>query len=373
MLSEQEVAVDPGRLERAQRALARHDVGALLIGPSAELRYLVGYEALALERLTLLVVPVEGHPVLVVPELEAPRARDSGAAALVELVTWTETVDPIELVRTRLAAAGVAAARLAVQDRLWSCFILALQAALPDARWLPASEVMRDLRLVKDTEEIAALRAAGAAIDAVHARVPELLRVGRSERSVARDIAELILEDHDTVNFVIVASGPNGASPHHESGARRLVAGDAVVVDIGGTRAGYCSDMTRDYAIERLPEDYAPLHLVLEAAQQAAVAHVRPGVSAAAVDAAARGPIAAAGHGHHFVHRTGHGIGVEEHEEPWIVAGNDTPLVAGMTFSVEPGIYVPGRFGARIEDIVCVTDAGVERLNHRPREVIVCG
>jgi Xaa-Pro aminopeptidase len=372
MAADPEVTVST-RLVRAQQALRDLDVGALLVGPSADLRYLVGYHALPLERLTLLVVPAEGDPALVVPTLEAPRAADSGATAHAELLTWQETDDPFDLVRDRLRAGGVAEATLAVQDQLWATFTLALQARLPGARWLPGGTVMRELRQVKEPDEVAALHAAGAAIDAVHARVPDLLRPGRTEREVGRDIAELILEDHDTVDFVIVASGPNGASPHHETGDRQLEVGDAVVVDIGGVRQGYCSDMTRNYAVGRLPDGYAALHAVLEDAQEAAVATVRPGVPAEAVDAAARDRIAAAGHGEHFVHRTGHGIGIEVHEEPYIVAGNTLPLATGMAFSVEPGIYLPDRYGARIEDIVVVTEDGVARCNHRPREVIVCG
>jgi Xaa-Pro aminopeptidase len=371
MAADPEVAVST-RLARAQQTLRDLDVGALLVGPSADLRYLVGYHALPLERLTLLLVPATGDPALVVPSLEAPRAVDSGATAHAELVTWEETDDPFDLVRDRLAAAGVTAASLAVQDQLWASFTLALQARLPTARWLPGGTVMRELRVVKDRDEVAALHAAGAAIDAVHARVPELLRPGRTEREVGRDLAELILEDHDQVDFVIVASGPNGASPHHETGTRCLEVGDAVVVDIGGVRQGYCSDMTRNYAVGRLPDGYAELHAVLEQAQEAAVAAVRPGVPAQAVDAAARDHLTAAGYGDRFVHRTGHGIGIEVHEEPYIVAGNGLPLAAGMAFSVEPGIYLPGRYGARIEDIVVVTDDGVARCNHRPREVIVC-
>jgi Xaa-Pro aminopeptidase len=363
--------VDDRRLARAQDALAARGLSALLVGPSADLRYLVGYHALPLERLTLLIVPAAGEPALVVPELEAPRAIASGAAQRTTLHTWAETDDPIALVRDRLRGLGAAEGTIAVQDRLWTSFTLALQERVPAARWVPGSTVMTELRVVKDAEEIAALRAAGAAIDAVHASVPDLLRPGRTEAEVGRDIAELILDDHDTVNFVIVASGPNGASPHHETGERVISPGDAVVVDIGGTRAGYCSDATRDYAIGTVSADYQRLHTVLEEAQDAAVGAVRPGVSAASVDAAARDHLTAAGYGENFIHRTGHGIGVEEHEEPWIVAGNEQLLCAGMAFSVEPGIYVPDRHGARIEDIVVVTDDGVERLNHRPRTITV--
>jgi Xaa-Pro aminopeptidase len=364
--------VNADRIGRAQAALQRTGVDALLVGPSADLRYLVGYHALPLERLTMLVVPADGAPTLVVPTLEAPRAEASGAAGLASLVAWGETEDPIALVADRLAAAAATSGRIALQDRLWTSFTLHLQQALPQADWVVGSTIMRELRLVKSEEEIQALRDVGAAIDAVHARVPDLLRPGRTEAEVGRDIADLILEDHDEVNFVIVASGPNGASPHHETGERRLEDGDAVVVDIGGTRNGYCSDVTRDYVIGAVPYGYAALHRVLEAAQDAAVHAVRPGVTAEAIDAAAREPIAEAGYGEQFVHRTGHGIGIEEHEEPWIVSGNTEPVSAGMAFSVEPGIYIPGRYGARIEDIVIVTEDGVERVNHQPRGFVVC-
>ncbi|WP_211262488.1 M24 family metallopeptidase [Nitriliruptor alkaliphilus] len=360
------------RLERLRAAMRTRGVDALLVGPSADLRYLVGYHALPLERLTMLVVPVDGPASLIVPELETARAEASGATHHADLVTWGETDDPVAHVVDRLAAAGTdLGGTFGVQDRLWTSFTLGLQAALGGARWVPGSSVMRDLRIVKTAAEIQALRDVGAAIDAVHAAVPDLLRPGRTEAEVGRDIAERILDDHDEVNFVIVASGPNGASPHHETGDRTLEVGDAVVVDIGGTRAGYCSDSTRDYALGHLPDGYADLHRALEEAQEAAVQAVRPGVSAEAIDAAARDHLDTAGYGRYFVHRTGHGIGVEEHEEPWIVAGNADPVATGMAFSIEPGIYVPDRYGSRIEDIVVVTEDGVERVNHRPREVLV--
>ena len=360
------------RIRRAQEAMSQRHVGALLIGPGADLRYLVGYHALPLERLTLLVIPTVGDPALVVPELEAPRAVDSGAERFVPVVSYPETQDPIARVVEILAAADATDARIAVHDRLWTSFTLRLQAALPSATWVPGNTVMRDLRLIKSAAEVEALREVGAAIDRVHAQVPELLRPGRTEAEVAREIADRILDEHDEVNFVIVASGPNGASPHHEPGDRVLDRGDAVVIDIGGTRAGYCSDMTRDYVIGEAPEGYTALHEILEEAQAAAVAAVRPDVTAAVIDAAAREVITAAGYGDRFIHRTGHGIGVEEHEEPWIMAGNDERLRPGMAFSVEPGIYLAGRYGARIEDIVVVTEDGVEPLNRRPRRFLVC-
>jgi Xaa-Pro aminopeptidase len=364
------VIVDLARIRRVQQLLRERDIDALFVGAGADLRYLTGYHALPLERLTLLVVPAAGDAELVVPELEAPRAKASGAGDLVDVRTFTETDDPFETVAAIVRGAGGDHGTYAVQDRMWTSFTLRLQATLDGRDWLPGSTVMRELRTVKTPDEVAALRRVGRAIDEVHAQVPGLLHEGRTEAEVGRDIAERILAGHDDVNFVIVASGPNGASPHHETGGRVLERGDAVVVDIGGTLDGYCSDMTRNYTVGPAPDGYRELHDVLLAAQRAAVAAVRPGVPAEEVDRAARDVIAAAGHGDHFVHRTGHGIGVEEHEEPWIVAGNDEPLVAGMTFSVEPGIYVPERYGARIEDIVAVTEDGVERLNVLDRELV---
>lgn len=362
------VRIDAQRLADAQAQMRTTGIDAMFVGPSADLRYLTGYHALPLERLTLLIVPADGDVSLVVPDLEAPRAEQSGAPSFAELVTWGETDDPFDRVMDRLRAAGTASdGTYAVQDRLWSAFTLRLQERLPGAGWVPGASVMRPLRIVKGPDEVAALREVGAAIDHVHALVPQLLRAGRTEREVGHDIAELILGSHDEVNFVIVASGSNGASPHHETGDRPLEAGDAVVVDIGGRLDGYCSDETRNYAIGHVPDGYAELHAALEQAQDAAVEATRPGVTAESIDAAARDLLDDRGYGHLFVHRTGHGIGVEEHEDPYIVGGNSEPVAPGMAFSIEPGIYDRGRYGARIEDIVVVTDEGVERLNHRPR------
>ncbi len=360
------------RLTAARAAVRAAGLDALLVGPSADLRYLVGYDAHAMERLTLLVLPAEGDPWLLVPALEEPAARASGAAEQVEVRTWGETDDPVAMVASGLRH-GSADGAVAVADQLFSVFTLALQDALPTTVFRPGGPVLRELRMHKDASELAALRAVGAAIDAVHAEVPGLLRPGRSEAEVARDIGELILAEHDEVAFIIVGSGPNGASPHHAVSDRVLVPGDAVVVDIGGVKDGYCSDMTRNYAIEQLPPGYGELHAVLEQAQEQAVQRVAPGVAAAEIDAAAREVIEAAGYGENFIHRTGHGIGVDVHEHPYIVGSNLEPVSAGMAFSVEPGIYLPGRYGARIEDIVLVTDDGVERVNHRPRAVLLAG
>ncbi|GIJ37800.1 M24 family metallopeptidase [Micromonospora andamanensis] len=361
----------PGRLAAAQRAVAVAGLDALLLSPGSDLRYLTGYDAHAGERLTLLVLPAEGEPTLVVPTLERPAAEASPAPATgVRIVDHADGSDPYPLV---IAALGGPVGAVGLADRMWAEQVLALRAALPDARQRLASAVLRELRVHKSAAEIEALAEAGAAIDAVHARMGEWLRPGRTEAEVAANIAAAIrAAGHVTVDFVIVAAGPNGASPHHGTSDRPIGVGEPVVVDIGGTMpSGYRSDCTRTYlAGGTAPAEFLDYYTVLHEAQRAAVAAVRPGVSAEAVDAAARAPITAAGYGDAFLHRTGHGIGLDGHEEPYVVAGNDRRLAAGMTFSVEPGIYLAGRHGARIEDIVVCTTDGVRRLNTTPTELI---
>jgi Xaa-Pro aminopeptidase len=356
------------RLSDAAAAAAESGLDALLLTPGPDLRYVCGYDAHALERLTCLAVLASGDSFLVVPRLELPAAQASPAGRLgLDLVAWEETDDPYAIVAKRLgspAAVGLA-------DRMWALMVLRFAAALPRARQELASTALSRLRSRKSTAEIAALHEAGQAIDRVHAQVPGWLRAGRTERQVAADIGEAILaEGHSTADFAIVASGPNAASPHHTAGDRVLLPGDAVVVDIGGTMpTGYCSDCTRTYVLGEPADDFAAYYQVLKDAQDAACAAVRPGISAESIDAAAREPITAAGYGQFFMHRTGHGIGLETHEDPYIVAGNTEPIQAGHAFSVEPGIY-PGKDGARIEDIVVCTDEGAERLNNATRELV---
>jgi Xaa-Pro aminopeptidase len=357
------------RLDAAAKAARDAGLGALLLTPGPDLRYVTGYDAIQLERLTCLVVPADGTPFLVVPKLELAAAMASPASAAgLEIVAWQETEDPFGMISARLAGAG----SVGLSDRMWALNVFKFRAALPSARQELASAALRGLRIRKTPAEVAALRAAGAAIDRVHARVPEWLRPGLTEREAGNRIAEAILaEGHAQVDFVIVGSGPNAASPHHDLSDRVLLAGDVVVVDIGGTMpSGYCSDCTRTYAIGQPPAEFAAYYKVLEDAQQTACAVVRPGVSAESVDNAARSVIADAGYGQWFIHRTGHGIGLETHEDPYIVAGNTETLEPGMAFSVEPGIY-PGPHGARIEDIVVCTADGYERLNNATRELVI--
>ena len=363
-------SISPDRLQRAQQATAAAGLDALLITPGADLRYLTGYEAMPLERLTCLVLPAEGDPVLVVPTLERPAAEASGAGGIgLEITAWDETDDPYAVVSSVVPGART----VAVDNHMWAEKVMAFRDAMPGAAQGLAGDVLRELRMRKTPAEVEALRRAGAAIDRVHGRMGEWLRAGRTEREVGHDIAEAILaEGHVRVDFVIVAAGPNGASPHHELSDRVIAPGDPVVVDIGGTTsAGYCSDSTRTYAVGEPPADFRRYYDVLLRAQTSQTDAVRPGVTAAELDAIGRDIIAAAGYGDHFVHRTGHGIGLETHEEPYIVAGSDRRLEPGMAFSVEPGIYLPGRHGARIEDIVVCTPDGGERLNRTGRELVV--
>jgi Xaa-Pro aminopeptidase len=366
-----DIAVWRERLGRVRGAAGDAGADALVVVPGAELRYLIGAGKGSHERLTALLVPNDGPAVLVVPALEAP-AYDAGSleALGIEVLPWRDGADPYALAAERLGETR----RVAVSDEMAARHVLPLRAALGGADLTLAGPIVTTLRIRKDAAEVDALRRAGQAIDRVHARVHEWLRAGRTEADVGADVAATIVaEGHERADFVIVASGPNAASPHHALSDRVIEPGDVVVVDIGGpVPEGYNSDSTRTYAVgEPRDRDVAVAYEVLQRAQQAAVDAVRPGVTAEAVDAAAREVISAAGFGEAFLHRTGHGIGLEVHEEPYIVGGNPLLLEPGMAFSVEPGVYFAGRWGARIEDIVVVTEGGAEALNRRPHELMI--
>jgi Xaa-Pro aminopeptidase len=359
------------RLDAARAATAAVGLDALLLSPGSDLRYLTGYAAKATERLTLLVLPVEGPATLIVPRLERPDAEAAPAGRLgVTITDHLDGSDPYPVVADLLAGART----VGLANRMWAEQVLALRLVLPGVTQRLAGDVLRELRMRKSPEEVEALRRAGAAIDVVHARMGEWLRSGRTEAEVAADIATAIRAvGHERADFAIVASGPNGASPHHHTSDRVIGVGDPVVVDIGGTMPdGYCSDCTRTYvAGGQPPADFAEYYAALHEAQLAGLAAVRPGVPAESVDAACRDLLAKAGYGPEFLHRTGHGIGLDGHEDPYLVSGNDLPLEAGMAFSVEPGVYRAGRHGARIEDIVVCTESGADRMNTLPTELVV--
>jgi len=343
-------------------------VDVLLLSTGADLPYLTGYEAMSLERLTMLVLPAHGDAALVVPRLEAPRVVERPDAF--EVLPWDETDDPIEVVAglVQRVEPGVTAA--AIGDHTWARFVLDLQAALPDVGFRRAVDVTGPLRVVKDAAEIEALRAAARVVDDVAAAMRTRPFAGRTELDVHRELVERMLAGgHDRANFAIVAAGANAASPHHDPTDRVIVPGDVVLCDFGGTMHDYYSDITRMFVVGRTDPEVRDVYAVLLEAQEAGVQAARVGARCEDVDAAARRVIDDAGYGEYFVHRTGHGIGTEAHEDPYVVRGNTTPLVPGHAFSVEPGIYLPGRFGLRLEDIVVATGAGPERLNHAPRDL----
>ncbi|MEX1296149.1 MAG: Xaa-Pro peptidase family protein [Candidatus Limnocylindrales bacterium] len=365
------------RILRAQVAVGEAGASALLVGVGPELEWLTGYAAHGGERLNLLIIPAEGDVSYVSPRLEAAAALAAPGldAHRVHLETWDETDDPFLLVPGLLPPR--VPLRCLVSDGLRAQFVLGLQEVLPGAGWGLASSVLAPLRRVKDPEEIELLRAAAHAADRAIERVLRGPLVGRTEADVARDVRDALVEEgHDTAEFAIVASGPNSASPHHEPSDRVIEAGEPLLLDIGGRRAGYCSDITRTVWIaaddrSAPDETFRTIYELTAAGQAAARAAVRPGISFGALDAAARELIAAGGYGDHFIHRLGHGIGLEVHEEPYAVAGNRETAVAGNTFSCEPGIYLEGRFGVRIEDAVVCTAAGGESLNEASRELLV--
>jgi Xaa-Pro aminopeptidase len=374
------------RIAAAQRGADAAGFAALLIGVGADLRYLTGYPARPLERLTMLVIPADGDPSLVAPRLEAAPARSCPPAAAgdLQVVTWEEADDAHALVagmvRGALDEPRGRGLRIAVSDDLPARHLLRLRDHLDEAHLELASPVTRELRIVKDADEIALLTEAAHAADRVVAQIAAGRLVGRTEADVAREIRErLIAEGHDEAQFAIVGSGPNSASPHHEASERVIGAGEPIVLDIGGTIDGYGSDITRTLWVtgddrSNGPDDrFRHLFDVLQGAQSAATRAVRPGITPEAIDAAAREPIDAAGYGDAFFHRTGHGIGLEGHEEPYIIAGNHEPLREGMAFSVEPGIYLVGEYGARIEDIVVCGPDGPIVLNEVSRDLHVVG
>jgi Xaa-Pro aminopeptidase len=348
-------------------------VEVLLLSLGADLPWLTGYEAMPLERLTMLVLPVDDQATLVVPALEAPRVAHD--PRLFEMRPSAEHEQACDVV------AGLVGARaeLAVSDRCWAAHLLELERALPRAHWRSAREVVGPLRAVKDAQEISALKAAGAAADEVAEALlaGEIALIGRTEADVSAEISRRLCEaGHDRVNFSIVGSGPNSASPHHEPGGREIGRNEVVVCDFGGSLSlgdgvGYCSDITRTVVTGEPEPEFFELYEVLRRSQRAAVAAAVVGRACEQVDRAGRDPITAAGYGAAFIHRIGHGIGIEEHEDPYMVEGNATAIVAGHAFSVEPGIYLAGRFGARIEDIVVATDEGPLACNQADHHLAV--
>ncbi|WP_328320457.1 aminopeptidase P family protein [Streptomyces sp. NBC_00388] len=359
------------RMARAARSAADAGLAGVLVAPGPDLVHLTGYRpTAATERMTLLVITEDRDPVLVVPALEAADAEHAVGAPALTLLDWTDGKDPYGITAALLGPDG----RFAVSDNGWAMHLLGLQRALPDSSYQSLTEALPMLRAVKDAPELARLEAAGAAADATYEEILKVRFSGRRETEVAADLAALLRQfGHSQVDFTVVGSGPNGASPHHEAGERVIGTGDMVVLDFGGLKDGYGSDTSRTVHVGPPGAEEQRVHDIVRAAQEAGCRAVRPGVACQEIDRAARAVITDAGYGERFIHRTGHGIGVTTHEPPYMIEGEEQPLVPGMCFSVEPGIYLPGRFGVRIEDIVTVTEDGGRRLNTTRRELAVVG
>jgi D-alanyl-D-alanine dipeptidase len=355
------------RMRRVVDDAGEVGLDGVLVGPGPDLTWLTGYRPTAItERLTVLVLVPGRAPTLVVPALERPDAASATGAPSLELVDWADGTDPYQVVVPLLARSG----RFGISDSTWAMHLLGLQQGLPETSYHALSPTMPMLRAVKDDNELARLAAAGAAADATFGEIVEVPFAGRRETEVAADLARLLREHgHEQVDFTVVGSGPNGANPHHEAGHRVIEPGDAVVLDFGGLMHSYGSDTTRTVTVGDPSAEVQEVHDIVRDAQQAAFEAVRPGVPCQEIDRVARRVITDAGYGEQFIHRTGHGIGVTTHEPPYMVEGEEQPLRPGMCFSIEPGIYLAGRFGVRIEDIVTVTEDGGRRLNNTDRHV----
>jgi Xaa-Pro aminopeptidase len=352
-------------LARAGRVVAsasEKGLSGVLVTPGPDLVWLTGYRPTAItERLTVLVLTPEREPTLLVPTLERPDAEAAEGARGMAILDWADATDPYAAASPLLRPDGV----YGISDSAWALHLLGLQAALPGTAYRSLTEGLPMMRAVKDADELARLAAAGAAADAAYGEIVKVRFAGRKETEVAADLADLLRRfGHEQVDFTVVGSGPNGANPHHEAGDRVIQPGDAVVLDFGGLMFGYGSDTTRTVCVGEPTAQIREVHEIVRRAQQAGVEAVRPGVACQDIDRAARAVISDAGYGREFIHRTGHGIGVTTHEPPYMVEGEEQPLVPGMCFSVEPGIYLAGRFGVRIEDIVTVTEDGGRRLNN---------
>jgi len=355
------------RMARAAQQAADAGLTGLLVTPGPDLLYFTGYAPIAItERITMLVLQVSRPPAVIVPILERPDAEAAPGAGALSVSDWTDGDDPYEATAALLDAEG----RYAISDSAWAMHVLGLQAAVPESSYVSMTSALPMVRAIKDADELERLAAAGAAADASLEEIVEVRFAGCTEREVAANLADLLRKHgHSQVDFTVVGSGPNGANPHHEMSERIIEEGDMVVLDFGGLKNGYGSDTTRTVHVGEPTDEEREVFEVVRRAQQAGFEAVRPGIACQEIDRAARKVITDAGYGEYFIHRVGHGIGLTTHEPPYMVEGEAHPIEPGMCFSIEPGIYLPGRFGVRIEDIVVATEDGGRRLNNTSHDM----
>ena len=355
------------RLSHGAQQASDAGLAGLLVAPGPDLLYFTGYAPIAItERITMLVIDASGEPRMIVPILERPDAEAAPGAPLVLIADWKDGDDPYQATAALLRPEG----RYAISDSAWAMHVLGLQRTLPRSGYESMTSALPMLRAVKNDDEIERLAAAGAAADESFEDIAGVRFAGRTENEIAADLAGFLrAHGHSQVDFTVVGSGPNGANPHHEMSERTIEDGDMVVLDFGGLKDGYGSDTTRCVHVGEPTDEEREVHEIVRRAQQAGFEAVRPGVACQEIDRAARKVIADAGYGEYFIHRVGHGIGLTTHEPPYMIEGETHLIEPGMCFSIEPGIYLPDRFGVRIEDIVVATEDGGRRLNNTPHEL----
>lgn len=359
------------RIEECRAVMSEQGFDMMILFPSSHMYYLSGFRDEPGERMLFFLVPIEGDPLFIAPKLyENHIKRDSSFR---KVYTWEDSEKPIDILRRSLKDMGISQdAKIAVDDSTWAMFMLSLEDILPKAKFFRASQVISRLRIKKSEEEIRWMSEAGVVMDEVFAVIIRSKICGMTEVELAAFLEyEMKKRGCDKIAFeTLVASGPNGAIPHHRAGNRTINVGDVVILDYGCQIHGYCADMSRTIVCGEPSKEVQAVYETVRRAQEEAMQVIKPGIAAQEVDRIARGVISKAGFGENFPHRTGHGIGLDVHEEPYIVEGNDLLLEKGMVFTVEPGIYLPESFGVRIEDTVVVMSSGVRRLTNCTRELL---
>jgi len=358
------------RKDKLTALMREKGVKALVLSPSMNQLYTTGFDTFPGERLLVSVLDEGGEIIFIVPKMYEQEVKEK--AIFDRIISWDDSQDPGKILEVLCSEKGYAGSTVAVEDTMWFIAFDKIYQAFGNARFVKASSIVGELRIHKTADEAEKMRKSSELADKALSKTIPLIRAGMKETEV-RDIleAELKVQGLSGPSFeTIIGSGPNSALPHYTAGDRVLQQGDSIVIDFGGLYQGYCSDMTRTIMLGKATEEYREVYETVKEAQKKAVEAVKPGMKASDIDAAARSYITEKGYGAYFIHRTGHGIGMEVHEEPYISDISKSVLEPGMIFSIEPGVYLPGKFGVRIEDLVIVTSTGVEVLNKYTKELI---